>query len=879
MSRSNNRAIRRLLMGGAALAVLAPASFAAAQQAGQSGQLEEVVVTATRQVDTVNRVPLSITAETQKTLDQQGIHSIADLQSAVPALVVGRSVSAGVSFPTIRGIFATGEGISATTGLYLDDTPLQKRNPSTTGQAGGTPMPPLFDVERIEVLRGPQGTLFGGSSEGGAIRYITPQPSLTRYSVYARGEVSSTEGGAASYEGGLALGGPIVQDKLGFRASIFDRHSGGYLDLVDRNTGQVYDNNANSADTRLGRLAVTWAPTEHARITAAYFSSREHEDARLYGYDQSTPYPIVEPTSCFNTNAKFSPGGYLTPVAVGAGPCAAATAAGQANFTRTGGVYGPYNLGPGKSIDVGLPATTNINVGSLTFDYDFSNMTMKSVTSYLQDQLKSEGGNWSLVTSRNASATYGPLGPINRGIPISSQCDTQCLDQQLFYANNRRSGVSQEIRFASAGDPKPLSWVAGVFYSNMRISSGLISTLYDPAQLRLEGLTVAQSFSSPLVQTAPGVFNGFDVRASRYKDVDTSVFGEANYWVTDKFRLTAGVRLSRVQVVFSQDEYGTVFQATPDNYVAKGLQVKDRQTTESPITPRFTAQYQITSNDMVYATASKGFRAGGVNVNLPVVCNEYLNPYGRSTSDINPAYNSDTTWNYETGGKFRLFDNRVQVNADVFRIDWSHTQIATTIPLCGLSILTNAGTARSQGGELEMQAKLFGGLSTNLAVGYTDAKYTQDAVVIAGANGLPPLLAAVKGQKFDIPPWTVRVGARYDFVVGGLNAYGRADFSYQSGVTGTNYTIFGVSGFAPDRKTPAVRKTDLRFGVERNGFELNVFANNVFNELGGLTVGGRTNCALNGTAACTTYTNFNPIYTVYSTYLPRQIGVQLIYRQ
>ena len=845
-------------------------------------ELEEVVVTATRQVDTVNRVPLSITAETQKSLDQQGVSDLASLRNLIPALQVTPGVSSGVSYPAIRGIFAVGDGVAATTGLYLDDTPLQKRNPSTTGQAGGTPMPPLFDVERIEVLRGPQGTLFGASSEGGAIRYITPQPSLTRYSAYGRVEAAGVKDGAPSVEAGIAVGGPLVPDRLGFRVSLFDRRNGGYIDLVDRNTGQVYRNDANSGETRLGRLAVTWAPSERLRLTGSFFSSREHQDARVYGYDESTAYPIVEPTACFNTASKFLPGGYLLPVATGQAACAAASARGAANFTRPGGVYGPYVLGPGKSIDLGFPATTSIRVASLTADYDFPTMTVKSITSYLQDQLKSEGGNWSLITSRDASATYGPIGPINRGIPISSQCDTQCLGQQLFYANNRRYGFTQEVRFASSGDARPLSWVAGVFYSNMRITSGLKSTLYDPAQLRLEGLTVAQSFGAPLTETASGVFNGFDVRSSRYKDIDTSLFGEANYWVADKLRLTAGVRISRVQVVFSQDEWGPVFQTTAADYAAKGYKVLDRQTTDSPITPRFTAEYQLDPGWMVYATASKGFRPGGANVDLPVVCNEYLLPYGRTVADTNKVYNADSTWNFELGGKFRVLDGRVQVNADLFRIDWSNTQIATTIPLCGLSILTNAGQARSQGGELEVQARLARSLTVNLAAAYTDAEYTQDAVVVAGVNGLPPLLAAVRGQKFDIPPWTVRLGARYDFEVARLAAFARADYSYQRAPRGTNYQLFGVFGYAPDRVSQDVTRTDLRLGILQGGFELSVFVENLFDNLSGTRVGGRTNCAAEnagGTAACSSYTTYDPIFTQYPANPPRKIGVRLIYRR
>src|SRR4051812_37410442 len=215
-----------LLATTAALGLCATTGATGAFAQGQAaGQLEEVVVTATRQADTVNRVPLSITAVTQKTMDQSGVRQLNDLVGAAPALALTAQNSPSVANIAIRGISDNSLG-SATTGFYLDDIPLQKRNAGGSFTGNGTPLPPLFDLERIEVLRGPQGTLFGGSSEGGTIRYITPQPSLSRYSVYAKGEAFNTRRGDASYEAGVAVGGPIVPDKLGFRLSYDDKHTG-----------------------------------------------------------------------------------------------------------------------------------------------------------------------------------------------------------------------------------------------------------------------------------------------------------------------------------------------------------------------------------------------------------------------------------------------------------------------------------------------------------------------------------------------------------------------------------------------------------------------------------------------------------------------------
>src|ERR1700689_4385634 len=199
---------------------------AAAQQAAPqpSAGTEEVVVTATRRSEKLSKVPESISAFTSEKMDQLDVKNISDLVRFTP----------GVTFDTeskdisIRGVNSTAG--DATTGIYIDDTPIQIR---ALGFGSDNTLPAVFDLERVEVLRGPQGTLFGAGSEGGTVRYITPQPSLTDFSEYAKAELSTTKDGAPSYELGGAMGGPIVDDQLGFRVSGWGREDGGWIDKVD----------------------------------------------------------------------------------------------------------------------------------------------------------------------------------------------------------------------------------------------------------------------------------------------------------------------------------------------------------------------------------------------------------------------------------------------------------------------------------------------------------------------------------------------------------------------------------------------------------------------------------------------------------------------
>ena len=222
-------------------------------------------------------------------MDIQGIKSFADISKFTP----------GVTFDeashdiTIRGIESTAG--SSTTGVYIDDTPVQARN---LGFNSNNTLPTVFDLNRVEVLRGPQGTLFGAGSEGGTVRYITNQPSLTNFSGFAHSEVSWTDHGAPSYELGFAGGGPLIEDKLGFRISAWGRRDGG----CDR-PGGLSDPRHDTGERQLGRharlpgrldLEAGPEPGDHARRRLP--ESLPAQLRQLLG----RPSPIRAPGCCLN---------------------------------------------------------------------------------------------------------------------------------------------------------------------------------------------------------------------------------------------------------------------------------------------------------------------------------------------------------------------------------------------------------------------------------------------------------------------------------------------------------------------------------------------------------------------------------------------------
>jgi outer membrane receptor protein involved in Fe transport len=844
--------LRAILWGSTALTAALAAGTASAQaQAGAApNALEEIVVTATRQADTVNRVPLSITAVTQRSLDEQGLKEARDLSRTVPALVITRGNNAtDAGNITIRGI-ASNTG-APTTGVYIDDTPLQKRNVTGAFTGNGTPTPVLFDLERIEVLRGPQGTLYGGSSEGGTLRFITPAPSLTRYSAYARGELSHTEHGDESYEAGVAAGGPIVADKLGFRASVFGRHTGGYMDHVDvYNNGATLLKDANDGDAYAMRGAVLFAPTESLRATLAYYGSREVRRG-TENFNLPVDTEITVPERCYRTS--------VAPVAC--------TTPGAYRYPKT--VYGPFPfLGPFKTIQPKSgKVVQTLDTPSLTLEYVAKGgWSVKSITSYIDDQTRSVSYDTS-PTNTQVIQIPGIVQNI-RGVALLREFPDYA---GTVLNRNKRHGMSQEVRFAT-GDTRPVSFVGGVFYSHFNQHSAYdnIEDLESIDQI-LFGFGTAPRYSGQSL--LPGGISAH--RDQLLADEEIAAFGEANWWVTPKLKLTGGLRVSKVSFDFTQVFYGPIAGWNVPTVANTGI--VEGGISEKPVTPKVGVQYQLTDRDMVYATAAKGFRPGGVNSPVSASVCTGLPSLGLTSADLPTTYDSDSVWSYEGGGKFRLLGGRMQLNASAFWIDWKGVQTTVTVPGCGQNFVTNAGSARSRGVDIEAQARLPAGFSLNVAFGYTDAEYTADALGPEPKNGTPATRVAAKGDPLPVPPVNLSVGLRYDFMLAGLNAYARGDYQYSGSYKRT--TGPGTASFAPDtREADAADIVNVRVGVTKGAWGADLFVNNLTNSRDFLgESGGRSQCAIATGAACTTYNNYNPLFTA-STYRPREFGVQVSYR-
>jgi outer membrane receptor protein involved in Fe transport len=399
--------------------------------AGATTGLNEIIVTAQKRTERLQDVPISVSVYTQALMDAQGTRQIDDIARLTPGLTFFRGTinnNSESSDIAIRGIDSTAG--AATTGIYVDDVPIQSRHLSF-----GTfnAYPQLFDIDRVEVLRGPQGTLFGSGSEGGTVRFITPEPGLSQYSMYARSELGFTDGAAPVEEIGLAGGGPVVNDELGFRASVSYRHEGGYVDRIDWHTQEIADKDSNAATTKTARLAFKWAANEHLTITPSiYYQYRYVGDATSWWSIQpGTPPP--DPTG------------------------------GQ--FTAT--------LRNGN--EIAQPSTDEFTLSAVRVDWDFGSVRLVSSSSYYK---------------RNQSAV-SDYSSVDRAIFLGNPYPPQPVTAPGYWADNQNNWT-EEVRLESNDAASRISWTTGVFYQNAKENT--IENVYDPALLMEIGQPVADGY-------------------------------------------------------------------------------------------------------------------------------------------------------------------------------------------------------------------------------------------------------------------------------------------------------------------------------------------------------------------------------------------------
>jgi iron complex outermembrane recepter protein len=793
----------------AAVVATSSAAGAATETVRSEAGLQEVVVTATRHEESLSKVPISVTALTQEAMDEKGIKDFLDIARYTPGVSIDNSATNAIS---IRGISSSGG--AGTTGIYIDDTPIQMRsvgfNPDET-------LPKTFDLERVEILRGPQGTLFGAGAEGGAVRYIMTQPSVSGASTYLRSEVSYTQYGQENAELGIARGQPIIDGTLGVRASVWYRSDGGWINRVDPTTRAVTDTNINRGGTLVGRLAAIWQPAGSFSVTPSILYQHSNKN------DDSTYWPAY-------SNA-------------GAGVFNTAT---PERIPEDDEYYLPalkLQLDLGKS-----------QIISNSAYYHRWQLTAYQGTVYDLAYYQTQG--W-------PTAYFGGLGCEAAGIP--GQCpwypllNGNGIHLPAGFSNyatpntitNTQESYTQELRWQSTDEAAKLHWTVGVFWQEAKEGSieELKDPQIDPFFTYLYGVPATSLFTSttpsgavlvpygcPTNANFPSypVIPACDIYYNNNKTVDRQIagYGELSYAFTDWFRLTLGERVARTS--FSLNHYADGLE----NFGPGPAQASEHET---PNTPKATLSFQVDPKDLFYATYAKGFRVGGGNAPLPPYCDADLRAAGYPNG-APLTYKSDSTQNYEIGSK-NTIGEVLRIATSVYYIRWSGIQQSVYVAgACGLQFTDNLGEAVAWGGDLQAELAL-GAVHIDLATGYTSARYTKNSPPNCEQ---PPLNVPCKSTNGDAisgqaaidyapglnSPFTAALGVEYSFKLAQHNAFVRADWEYESRNPwpSTLQDPHDVAQYNPNTYTLASTSfTSARGGVYVGDWQVAAFVDNLFN--------------------------------------------------
>lgn len=737
----------------------------------------DIIVTATRRSELLSRVPVSVSAFSQQALDQRGIREFRDIAKVSPGVNFESSVfgKPGLDL-SIRGIESRAG--TSTTGVYIDDTPIQVRY---IGEFAYNVYPRIFDLDRVEILRGPQGTLFGAGSEGGTVRFITPQPSLDKTSIYARSELSFVDGGGPSYEGGIALGAPIVQDKIGLRVSAWYRRDGGWIDRVDQaNVPAAF------GPTAIPAAGIAAAPTSPlGNASPGNVIQKDFNYKRTYALRGALAFALSDTfslTPSVHYQHMYSNGpdqffSYLS---------------NQSSGDFNSGFVGDK---PGSGVE-------KFVLAGLKADYKGEVFNVTANASYFRAK-----SNYTYDVSSAVATNFGYAIGLPRLYLRGFEAPAPQHDYQRNWTGEIRLQPSEKIgRF---------NFVIGAFYSHARQES-LFSI--DGSDLNdLIGVPRGVPVF-PLVE--PGNLGLFNL--SHSLDEQYAGFGEIDYDVTDTITATAGARISHNKVDFDNSN-GGLLSGQPTQATVS--------TSSSPVTPKFTLSYKPNAENLFYATAAKGYRVGGGNEQLPdTLCGPTLAAIGLTAAP--KSFASDSLWSYEVGSKNKLFGNLLQLDASAYYIKWKNIQTSTLLA-CQYSYITNSGDATSKGFEFQATVRPSRGVTLQALVGYVHLRYDDTVYPGSAATTAAPFRIISAGD--TIPnqhPLSVTLTGRYDHEIGSeMNGYVNADYTYRSRAKANSYFQDRLSiGYDPGvPQFPAIHLINLRAGATRGPLDFSVFANNLLN--------------------------------------------------
>jgi len=772
-------------VGGTILSVMSAAVMGQSTAPRSSGQIEEVIVTAERRTESLQEVPLSITALSSATLEQEDVKSFFDYAAAVPSLAFAYS---GDGSGTARTISIRGISGDNTTGFYIDETPV----PDSID-------PRVIDVQRIEVLRGPQGTLYGARSMGGTVRLITAQPDLTGFSgrVSANGgKTEEADTGSYGIDGAVNI--PLITGTMALRAVGFFQHDAGFFKrqfLTNPADAANLPANANPltlgglptttvsdvgrVDSFGGALSLAIKVNEAFSVTPRVMYQKSLANGFLYADAGSYPVPaVVGPVD-------MHPAGYL-----------------QARF---------FDLPERSGDDWTLASVSATYEGaaasflSSTSYFDRTVDETEDETDFLWQQLEAPFNGIPLGNVNN------PATPLYHAVPIPSTI-TELKQIHRF---------AQEFRLTSKLRG-PWQYVAGLFFSDTR---GRVpyAGYYPPALapgISQTGGFVVQGIPGLPIPVNPAIPDEIFAQDYQTKVSEPAIYGELSYDFSPQWKGTVGLRGYQVKTETGGYLEGIAFG---------GPRITDptASTTETGVNPKFALDYKVAPDKLMYAQIARGFRPGGLvpsipgnSVSDPLGCFAQLTALGYTSAAQTKSFKSDRLWDYEVGSKTSWAADRLTVNGSVFVNEWDQIQQLVALP-CGFQFRANSGKAEIKGFDLEIHGRPLGNLDTSIGVGYQRARITE-------ASPLLPALH-VGDRVYQVPDWTGDASASYTAPLGEERSIvATAEYSY----TGDSVSA-SVDANQP-RLRPGYNILDFSLGYHVRAWQIAVVGKNLTNSFANL---------------------------------------------
>ncbi len=859
---------RFMLSCAAAAVALGSGEMALAQSAPQADSAaassDVIVVTAQRRDQSIQDVPLTLQAFSTDTLSKLNVTNIDGLLRYTPNVTFSNN-GPGQGAIFLRGLSAgfAGQQSSATIGgfpnvaLYLDDQSMQfpARNADVY----------LADMERVEVLEGPQGTLFGGGAQAGVVRYITNKPKLSKFEGRFEGSFGGTAGGTTNGSFNAMINVPIVEDKLAVRVVAYTDHRGGYIDnklstftRLPSDLGSYYlayqgngnqltpgqqsrdgkynnaalvEDNFNPVDYTGGRLALAWqvAPDWDLLVTQSYqkLESKGTFAVQTYTYDYA---PLTGLSSTL-----FSP---------------------------------QYN----KDDYWNTSWTINGKIGDFKVIY---------TGAYLKRHISQQGD-----YTNYARATYGIFYQCTGGANYywNVGAAPYCYEPNSRWNDKvRNTHESHEVRISSP-DTGRIRAIVGGYYENFKIQDnmdwsyttipncGLDSTA---AGLQAAGtVCLGQVAPNPNATLnvpgprGPGVSFGQDVTRG-YKQY--AAFGSVDFDITDNLTITAGTRYyyydnyqkGSVYSSFNFACYQVPVCTTGSNLDALGL-----KSTYKGFRSKGTITWKPAQGTMVYFTYSEGFRPGAFNRGPSARVKDPVAPHAPQLL-VPAAYSPDNLINYETGLKTDLFDHKVTFNLSAYYMEWKNIQIGFFNPAAGFgntAFATNGPTYHIKGLEAQLSIRPMAGLTINGSATYNESKQANAPCFIANNPGVSSFGKCITevyvggqvkpvqspfGNVGSITPFSPKfqgnIRARYEWTgKGGMDWFIGAGVNYISTqynqpATYPNGDVPGNgNGVSPNGiivpattvlryKMPGYALADAQIGFTRDNWTVTIFGDNIFN--------------------------------------------------